>query len=117
MIQVARLHLVLDRVKARLDEWDQRDYASVRFSDGARLACYAGHAAVLAGDPPDWLRCTPEKPTTLWAVSGQTILEVAQCYLGLDHRSCSDLFSSINTLRDLEREVADLERLELVRAS
>lgn len=100
--RVTRLHATLNRVEARPTEWDQRRYA--RRFDGVARYCFAGHAAILAGDPPD-LIWKFESPYT---VSGRLISTVAREWLGLDERAAYRLFAPFNTLDELRRLVAEL---------
>lgn len=109
MAYAVRLRATLDRVEARPDEWDQRHYV-LRDDEGHVRYCFAGHAAILAGDPPT----VPSRNTPgYYTISGQVIYDVAGRWLGLTNELDElDLFRATNGIERLRHLVATLSKNE-----
>lgn len=101
-MNVANMRATLERVRTRRDEWDQLTVARIE-RDGAIRMCFAGHAAVLAGDPPNFASC--DRPgRTVYSILGRHLFDVANEYLGLVG-VWHPLYLAINTFDDLRRHV------------
>lgn len=117
MANVANVRAALDRVERHPDEWNQWTFGCVDVT-GRRQACYAGHAAILAGDPPNFAACGPGRlPETIMTISGRFVHDVAQEFLDVTWSQAHRLFRGWNTLDDLRRYVDEIERAELADAS
>jgi hypothetical protein len=105
MIDELRARAVLRRIEDDPLAWDQRYYAA--YGDGRVRYCYAGHAAILAGDPP--ILPTSLRPYPIVTISGRLIPTVAAEWLALrDVDNFNFLFAATNTLEQLGRIVDDL---------
>jgi hypothetical protein len=97
------LRATLDRIERDPESWDQ-SYYGVYVGERVRY-CYAGHAAILAGDPPSVSRITPE--LSVFTVSGRFIWHVAREYLDLTWEQMYGISRPYNSLDDVRRLVAE----------
>lgn len=103
MINVTRLRETLARIESDPTRHNQLTWANVA-DDGRLIMCFAGHAATLAGDPPQFneFGMAPRTGT------GRDIGAVAAEWLGLDARNYVRLFILASNLDDVRRVVAEL---------
>lgn len=102
-VNVPLLRKTLEHIEAHPGEWDQENYRC------GSAACFAGHAALLAGgewDRPnepldDYLAPSSDRPF-------ETADERAVSVLGLEQWQADRLFDGGNSLDDLRRIVAEL---------
>lgn len=103
MTNVSNVRATLDRVERDPDGWSQLYYGS--YVNDRPCHCYAGHAAILAGDPPDISRFTPE--LSVFTVSGRFTWHVAMEYLDLTKEQMTRIIYPSNTLDQLRALVAE----------
>lgn len=103
MANVSALRATLDRIERDPESWHQVYFGS--YHNGVARYCYAGHAAVLAGDPPDIGRHTPE--LAVFTLSGDWTFDVARRYLDVTTKQLTQLVWPNNTLDDVRRLVAE----------
>jgi hypothetical protein len=108
VINVDLLRETLQHIKEHREEWDQKQWRC-----GA-AACFAGHAAILAGaewegDSDFGIYVLPPNAKS----EGEFLFvgAYAQAVLGLSNAEADDLFWQDNTLADLEAKVAALIEL------
>jgi hypothetical protein len=109
---VQRLRAVLDHIEQTPETWDQATWA--RYGPDCGTAyCFAGHASVLAGDPPDFSEATRWNALSVRyverTISGEFIEDVARRWLDLCRDDASALFSPVNSLDDLRELVASYD--------
>lgn len=103
MINVTRLRETLARIESDPTRHSQRTWGVVA-DDGRLTMCFAGHAATLAGDPPEF----SEFGLALRTGAGRDIGAVAAEWLGLDARNYARLFVLADDLDAVRRVVAEL---------
>jgi len=104
---------VYDHIKAHPKEWNQLDWAIRRQTQEevcGTAYCFAGHAVVMAGHQIDWERADEFRSGDITAhlTDGQRIEDVAMYELGLSELQGCDLFSAVNSLEDIHRNLVSL---------